>query len=42
VLAGRPGDRLAAYQRAGIDAFVYVGCDVLAALTTVLDEIGAP
>jgi methylmalonyl-CoA mutase len=42
VLAGRPGDRLEAYQRAGIDAFVYVGCDVLAALTTVLDEIGAP
>ncbi|MGH3245475.1 MAG: methylmalonyl-CoA mutase small subunit [Trebonia sp.] len=42
VLAGRPGDRLEAYQQAGIDAFVYVGCDVLAALTTVLDEIGAP
>jgi methylmalonyl-CoA mutase len=42
VLAGRPGDRRDAYQEAGIDAFVYVGCDVLAALTTVLDEIGAP
>jgi methylmalonyl-CoA mutase len=42
VLAGRPGDRRGAYQAAGIDAFIYVGCDVLAALTTVLDEIGAP
>jgi methylmalonyl-CoA mutase len=42
VLAGRPGDRREAYQAAGIDAFIYVGCDVLAALTTVLDEIGAP
>jgi methylmalonyl-CoA mutase len=41
VLAGRPGDQRDAYQQAGIDAFVYVGCDVLAALTTVLDVIGA-
>jgi methylmalonyl-CoA mutase len=41
VLAGRPGDQRDAYQEAGIDAFVYVGCDVLAALTTVLDKIGA-
>ena len=41
VLAGRPGDRREAYQGAGIDAFVYAGCDALAALTTVLDEIGA-
>jgi methylmalonyl-CoA mutase len=41
VLAGRPGERLEAYRRAGIDAFVYAGCDVLAAVTAVLDEIGA-
>jgi methylmalonyl-CoA mutase len=42
VLAGRPGDRREAYQNAGIDDFVYVGCDALAALTVVIDEIGAP
>jgi methylmalonyl-CoA mutase len=42
VLAGRPGDRLAAYQEAGLDAFVYLGCDVLAALTETLDQIGEP
>jgi methylmalonyl-CoA mutase len=42
VLAGRPGDRRAAYQGAGIDDFVYVGCDAVAALTAVLDESGAP
>ena len=41
VLAGRPGDRRGAYQRAGVDAFVYAGCDAPAALTTVLDRIGA-
>jgi methylmalonyl-CoA mutase len=41
VLAGRPGDRRAAYAEAGVDAFAYVGCDALAILTTVLDEIGA-
>jgi methylmalonyl-CoA mutase len=41
VLAGRPGDRRAAYQQAGVDAFVYAGCDALTALTTVLDQIGA-
>jgi len=41
VLAGRPGDRREAYTGAGVDAFIYVGCDVLAILTTVLAEIGA-
>jgi methylmalonyl-CoA mutase len=41
VLAGRPGDRRGAYQSAGVDAFVYAGCDALGALTTVLDQIGA-
>ncbi|HEY6495156.1 MAG TPA: methylmalonyl-CoA mutase subunit beta [Trebonia sp.] len=41
-LAGRPGDRLEAYRGAGVDAFVYLGCDALAALTEALDEIGAP
>jgi methylmalonyl-CoA mutase len=41
VLAGRPGDRQEAYAAAGVDDFVYVGCDALAALTTVLEQIGA-
>jgi methylmalonyl-CoA mutase len=41
VLAGRPGDRREAYQSAGVDAFVYAGCDALAALTSLLDQIGA-
>jgi methylmalonyl-CoA mutase len=41
LLAGRPGDRRAAYQDAGVDDFVYAGCDALAALTTVYAAIGA-
>jgi methylmalonyl-CoA mutase len=41
VLAGRPGDRDEAYRRAGVDAFVYAGCDAVAALTAAYDEIGA-
>jgi len=40
LLAGRPGDRREAYEAAGIDSFVYVGCDALALLTGLLDEIG--
>jgi methylmalonyl-CoA mutase len=41
VLAGRAGDRREAYHDAGVDAFVYAGCDALAALTTLLEQIGA-
>jgi methylmalonyl-CoA mutase len=40
VLAGRPGERDEAYRSAGVDAFVYAGCDAIAALTAVYDEIG--
>jgi methylmalonyl-CoA mutase len=40
VLAGRPGDREAAYRSAGVDAFIYAGCDAVAALNAVYDEIG--
>jgi methylmalonyl-CoA mutase len=40
VLAGRPGDRLEAYQRAGVDDFVYLGCDAVAALIAALDAGG--
>ena len=39
VLAGRPSDRRAAYAGAGVDAFVYLGCDALAALTEALDQL---
>jgi len=31
-MAGRPGEREAALREAGVEAFVYAGCDVLAAL----------
>jgi methylmalonyl-CoA mutase len=41
VLAGRPGDRQEEYRSAGIDDFVYLGCDAIAALTAAYDEIGA-
>jgi len=36
VLAGRPGQREAELRDAGVDAFVFVGCDVLATLEEVL------
>lgn len=41
LLAGRPGERREAYQLAGVDEFVFAGCDAVAVLTSVLDEIGA-
>ncbi len=41
LLAGKPGEHLEAYQQAGVDDYVFVGCDAVAALTTVLDESGA-
>ena len=31
-LAGRPGEREAALKAAGVQAFVFAGCDVLATL----------
>ncbi|AUG75672.1 methylmalonyl-CoA mutase small subunit [Kitasatospora sp. MMS16-BH015] len=41
LLAGQPGERREAYQRAGVDAFVHVGSDAVAVLTAALDQIGA-
>ncbi len=38
-LAGRPGDKEAAYRDAGIDEFVFAGSDVLAVLQRVWKEI---
>src|SRR6201996_416531 len=40
VLAGRPGDRREAWQSAGVDGFVYLGCDAVAALAAAFDEGG--
>jgi len=37
LLAGKPQE---AYQRAGVDEFVFAGCDAVAVLSSVLDEIG--
>jgi len=40
LLAGRPGDRQADWQAAGIDSFLYAGCDILARLEAVHAAIG--
>jgi methylmalonyl-CoA mutase len=40
-LAGRPGGREAALRAAGVDGFVFVGCDALAALRTAHARIAA-
>jgi methylmalonyl-CoA mutase len=41
VLAGRPGERELDFRNAGVDRFVYMGCDVLATLTELMHEEGA-
>ena len=38
-LAGRPGEIEAALKAAGVTAFIFVGCDVLATLTAVFDRL---
>ncbi|UCD76572.1 MAG: methylmalonyl-CoA mutase small subunit [Phycisphaerales bacterium] len=40
ILAGRPGENEPAYRAAGIDRFIFAGCDVLAILTDLLREEG--
>ncbi|MCK4872696.1 MAG: methylmalonyl-CoA mutase small subunit [Phycisphaerales bacterium] len=40
VVAGRPGDNEKAYRDAGVDRFIYIGCDVLSTLTDLLAEEG--
>jgi methylmalonyl-CoA mutase len=35
-LAGRPGELETALKDAGVSSFIYVGCDVLATLTTAI------
>ncbi len=39
-LAGRPGEREAAWREAGVQTFVYEGCDLRATLTAAYDIIG--
>lgn len=39
-LAGRPGEREEALLRAGVDEFIYVGCDVLETIGRALDAVG--
>ena len=38
-LAGRPGDHEAAWNEAGVSAYIFVGCDVLATLTAAYDKV---
>jgi methylmalonyl-CoA mutase len=40
LLAGRPGDREAAYRASGIDRFIHAGDDMLASLKSIAGEIG--
>lgn len=39
-LAGNPGDRRADYEAAGVDEFIYVGCDALDVLGRTLTSLG--
>lgn len=39
VLAGRPGDLEASLRDAGVDAFVYVGCDALSTLRDLMEDV---
>jgi methylmalonyl-CoA mutase len=41
VLAGNPGPAEAAYRTAGVDQFIFMRCDVLATLRTLLEEEAA-
>ncbi|TYC65267.1 methylmalonyl-CoA mutase [Stappia sp. BW2] len=38
-LAGRPGEREDAYRKAGVDAFVFAGCDLLGLLKDAFDRL---
>ncbi len=39
-LAGQPGEREAALRRAGVQSFIYNGCDALSTLTAAYDILG--
>ncbi|HZD90153.1 MAG TPA: methylmalonyl-CoA mutase subunit beta [Pseudolabrys sp.] len=40
-LAGRPGEKEAEYRQAGVQTFIYVGCDLLSTLQAAYDTMGA-
>ncbi len=40
ILAGKPGNSLEAFEAAGVNRFIYIGCDVLSTLESVVDELG--
>jgi len=40
LLAGRPGDRQSSYEQAGVNAFIFVGVDVVTILRQLLDGMG--
>lgn len=40
ILAGRPGEREAALREAGVDEFIFMGCDVLGSLRAALTQLG--
>ena len=42
LLAGRPGDQDAAWREAGLAGYLYLGCDVVAALTELHALLGTP
>jgi len=42
LLAGRPGEREAAFRAAGVDDFIFAGQDVLVFLASLLKRAGAP
>ncbi len=39
-LAGHPGDKKTAYMEAGVDDFIFMGCNVLGSLRTTLSHLG--
>ncbi|MFZ2107065.1 MAG: methylmalonyl-CoA mutase, partial [Roseiarcus sp.] len=39
-LAGKPGDREAAWRAAGIDGFIFAGCDAIEANSALLRVLG--
>jgi methylmalonyl-CoA mutase len=41
-LAGRPGEHEAAWNKAGVSTYIYVGCDVLSTLRAAHDTVAKP
>jgi methylmalonyl-CoA mutase len=41
VLAGNPGANEARYRSAGVDQFIFIKCDVLEILRSLLHQVGA-